>query len=69
MMAPTQELPLHLVTAGVNTSVSAQSRRRLKNWLYGDVLDNMAWVTWAVGEVGVAICGFGTDVRFQEAVF
>ena len=29
----------------------------------------MAGVTGAVGEVGVGICGFGMDVRFEEAVF
>ena len=29
----------------------------------------MAGVTGAVGEVGVGICGFGVDVRFEEAVF
>ena len=29
----------------------------------------MVGVTGAVGEVGVGICGFGMDVRFEEAVF
>ena len=35
----------------------------------GDVVDHMAEVAGAVGEVGVGICGFGMDVRFEEAVF
>ena len=29
----------------------------------------MAGVAGAIGEVGVEICGFGMDVRFEEAVF
>ena len=29
----------------------------------------MAGVTGAVGEVGVGICGFGMDIRFEEAIF
>ena len=46
--------------------MSAQSRQELA---VGDVLDDMAGMTGAVGEVGVGICGFGMDVRFEEAVF
>ena len=65
VMAPTQEPPLHLITVDVKHFRVCAEPLTPQELAVGDVLNDMAGVTGAVGEVGVGICGFGMDVRFE----
>ena len=65
VMAQTQEPPLHLVTVGVEHFCVCAEPLTPQELAVGDVLNDMAGVTGAVGEVGVGICGFGMDVGFE----
>ena len=62
------ELPLHLVTAGVDDGSIPAEASEAQTLAVGNVADYVAGVTGMTVKVGVRICWLGMDVCLEEPV-